>query len=224
MKQTLFLFIVFTNSLVYSQMSFDYHKQFKIILAETKNESSAFNYTKQLKKFTENDTLQTDQEVLSLLVGFTANLHYKPYADLLLANAIYKLNESGKYQDAYVACSKILAQNPFHIPVMIEMSYALTGLGKTAEAKVYQYKMFKIYKAMLYSCNNRPNQYTIFALAPKDGEYFIKYFLRKEVEKISNVINKEGDFVTIIEVKNSAKTDTYQFVLEHTQKKIHKKA
>lgn len=220
-----FIFIAYISifQLTFAQNGFDYHTQFKSILANTKDPNSDFYYTKQLQKFDANDTLQTDKEMLSLLIGYTAKPEYNPNFNQNIANEIFKLNESGSYKEAFAKASKILQKDPFNLLVLIEMSYALTSLGKLEESKNYKYRMFKIYKAMFYSCNGNSNLNPLFALHFKDGQYFIKYFIRWQLGKISSDIDTNGNFNEILEAKNDSKSVTYHFILQHAKKKIVKK-
>lgn len=207
----LFFFVLLIN-ISFAQEAFNYKKHFNLMQKESKDPNSVMFYDKQLKKYTSNDTLQTDNEMLHLLIGYTTKEEYKPYQDLLAANTLFKLNESGKFQTAKDQAEKILKKNPFHIKVMIELSYSLTNLGKLEESKVIQYRMFKIYKAMLYSCSGRPQENTIFALAPNDGQSFVKYLLREPIVKTSSGKDKEGNTVEIISALKNGKTVVYKFI------------
>ena len=212
MKKFLLLaFILLVNN-GYSQEAFNYKKQFAAMQKESKDLNSVFQYSKQLKKYISNDTLQTDNEMLHLLIGYTAQPSYSSKKDVLAANPIFKLNEAGKFQLAKEQADKILQKNPFHIKVMIEMNYSLTNLGKLKEAKEIQYRMFKIYKAMLYSCGGKPQENSIFALAPEDGQSFVKFLLRETIDKISSGKDKDGNTVDMISIKKNGKTVVYRFL------------
>jgi hypothetical protein len=220
MKNLVLLITLTICNLIFSQENFNYSKQFNKILQETKDAKSDFYYNKQLAKFNTNDTLQSNYEMLSLLIGYTANKNYKPYSDLYITDDLFKLNEAGKYQQVVEKAEKLLLKNPFQIKVLIEMGYALNGLGKTTESKNINYKMFKIYNAMLYSCDNNPAKYPAFALAPKDGQYFIKYFLRQELGTMGSGYDENKNFIDILETKKDGKTYTYKFILEHAKKEL----
>ena len=212
MKKLLLLaFIILVNS-SYSQEVFNYKKQFVAMQKESKDHNSVFFYDKQLKKYTSNDTLQTDNEMLHLLIGYTTQPSYSSKKDVLAANPIFKLNEAGKFQLAKEQAESLLQKNPFHIKAMIELNYSLTNLGKLKEAKAIQYRMFKIYKAMLYSCGSKPQENSIFALAPDDGQSFVKFLLRETIDKISTGKDKEGNMVDMISVKKNGKTVVYRFI------------
>lgn len=220
MKNFILITFISIFHLTFAQNGFDYHTQFQSVLADTKDPNSTFFYTKQLQKYEANDTLQTDKEMLNLLIGYTAKPEYNPNFNQNTANELFKLNESGKYKEAFTKASKILQKDPFNLLVLIEMSYALTSLGKLDEAKAYKFRMFKIYRAMFYSCNGNSNQYPLFALHPKDGQYFIKYFIRWQLGKISSGSDANNDFTEILEAKNDSKSVTYHFILQHAKKKI----
>lgn len=223
MKVKLICFFIFIYGFAFSQSVFDYQKQFDSIAKLSKDSNSEMFYEKQLKKYLNNDKSQTDKEMLYLMIGYSATQNYKPYSDLLAANDIFKLNESGKYQTASDKAIKILNKNPFHLKVMIEYSYALTGLGKTDEADAIKFRMFKIYKAMYFSCNGNPNKYAVFELAPNDGQNFIKYYIRWQLGKISSGKDEYGKAIDIIEAKNDKQTQIFHFSINHAKKLIHKK-
>ena len=103
MKVKLICFFIFIYGFAFSQSVFDYQKQFDSIAKLSKDSNSEMFYEKQLKKYLNNDKSQTDKEMLYLMIGYSATQNYKPYSDLLAANDIFKLNESGKYQTASVS-------------------------------------------------------------------------------------------------------------------------
>lgn len=222
MKKNVFYFLILFSNLIFSQNIFEYHKDFDKILAETKDASSVLNYDVQLKKYNSDDKEQTDNEMLALLIGHTAKATYKPYSDLSIANDLYELNEKGKYQEAVNSANKMLKSNPFHIKVLIEICYALNGLGKTEESINYNYRMFKIYKAMAYSCNGDFQKYPIFALSPKDGECFIKFYIRWQLGTVKSSKDENGDLIDVLEAKKGNESITYRFFIQHTIKNVNK--
>ncbi|MFC4816802.1 hypothetical protein [Flavobacterium sp. GCM10023249] len=124
MKLKITLFLVSISSFLYSQSpldsikQFNYKNHFELILKETKNEKSDYSYSKQLKKFI-NDEPQTNFEVLTLLIGYSDNENFTPYIDILITDKeIYDLNEDGKFNEAIAFGNKALLTNPFMIKVM----------------------------------------------------------------------------------------------------------
>src|SRR5688572_4902503 len=100
-KTIAILFILLTTALSsFSQDKFGYSRDFKLILAKTKDPNSNLYYNNLLQRFIANDSTLTRPEILSMLIGFTDKPEYKPYNILETESLIYQLNDEGKFQQA----------------------------------------------------------------------------------------------------------------------------
>lgn len=204
--------------------TFDYTKDFKTLLAETKKSGSPYYYETQLKKFNDGAE-QTDMEVLTLLIGFTDNEHYQPYKDIFVDKALYDLNEEGKYIEVIEKSDRILAANPFLIKVMMEKQYAYSKLGKQDEMDALNLKMRKIYHAMYFSSTDGGKTIgnAMFALHPKDGQYFIKYVIKSKIGTMGSGSDGKGNFIDILEALIDGKSVMMYFNVDHAARTIMKK-
>lgn len=204
--------------------TFDYNRDFKTLLAETQKSGSAYYYDTQLKKFNIGAE-QTDMEVLALLIGFTANEHYQPYRDIFVDKALYDLNEEEKYLEVIEKSDLILAINPFLIKVMKEKQYAYSKLGKQAEMDAINVKMVKIYNAMYFSSTDGGKTIgnAMFALHPKDGQYFIKYVIKSKIGTMGSGSDGKGNFIDILEAKIDGESVMMYFNVDHAARTMMKK-
>jgi len=90
-KTIILIILIATGQIAFGQSTFNYRKDFKNILAKTKDKSDNLSYEKLLKRFTVNDTTLTDYDVLALLIGYTDKPEYKPYSDITTEREIYNL-------------------------------------------------------------------------------------------------------------------------------------
>ena len=229
MKFTFILMILSTY--MYSQSSldtikqFNYKKHFEIILKESKNTDSNYSYSRQLKKYN-NDETQSNFEVLCMLIGFTDNDNFKPYLDILTVDkVIFDLNEKEKYTEAIEYGNKVIEKNPFMIKVLRELSYAYTKIGNNEMSEKYLIRTGKIYNAMFSSSSttgvniNEP----MFALGPKDGQYFIKYFMSCKLGTMGSGYDGNGYFIDILSTTVQGNPATFYFNINHATKTMMKK-
>ncbi|MFC7773060.1 DUF4919 domain-containing protein [Flavobacterium sp. GCM10027622] len=231
MKLKITLFLVSISSYLYSQSpldsikQFNYKNHFELILKETKNEKSDYSYSKQLKKFI-NDEPQTNFEVLTLLIGYSDNENFNPYIDILITDKeIYDLNEEGKFNEAIAFGNKALLTNPFMIKVMRELAYAYEKTGNSEKATKFMERTVKIYQAMFYSSSKTGVSIDspFFSLGPKDGQYFLKYYCKFELGNMGSGDDKNGYFIDILEATVENKKVNFYFNIDHVRTKTMKK-
>ena len=76
--------------------AFNYQRDFKTILEQTKDKTSDLYYQKLLIRFLNNDSSLTRAQTLALMIGFTENQQYKPYEDMGTEQAIFDLKHIRK--------------------------------------------------------------------------------------------------------------------------------
>ena len=225
MKQVLILIILTASLNSFGQeFEFDYHKDYKKVLAQTNDTSSHLTYSKLLKRFQKNDTTLTDFEVLALLIGFTDNEHYKPYSYLTTEREIYSLNGKGKYEKALSLCDSFLVNVPVSQQALIEKSYSYHKLGQPDSAQYYMWQFRRIMKAMAQSGDGLTPETAFFSLGPADGQNFIIKYLSGDIGSMGSGRDKYGNSVDILETSwkdkesGEQKNRVLYFQIEHASK------
>jgi len=219
MKKFTFLFLLIPL-LIFSQKNFEYKKDFENILKESKNKDSDLNYNKLLEKFNKTDTTLIDRQVLALLIGFTDNTYYKPYKDLEFSRNLYKLNSDKKFDEVITEGNKFIANHPFDLKALFEVSYAYYKKGNQALADSYLMKTTMIFKAMIYSGDGKSIETSMFALNPADGQDFIRKVFGAKIGKMSSGRDKNGYFIDILEMKDNEDSQMLYFIIPHATKKM----
>ncbi len=214
--------------------SFDYHKDFKAILAQTKADTSELYYDKLLGRFLLNDTSLTKAQTLALMIGFTEDPNYKPLEDMETELEIFEHNKSAEFHEAIEKGRPFLETHPLSLLVLREVSFAYNRLGKDYSknsqfdsavicqdsSKYFMDLNDKIMEAMIYSGKGRRTDNPIFSLGLADGEYFLPN-VGYEIEKKATDWNRDKDFMEIIQVvNNQAVNINYYFVIQHAKEKI----
>lgn len=219
MKKFTFLFLLIPL-LIFSQKNFEYKKDFENILKESKSKDSDLNYNKLLEKFNKTDTTLTDRQVLALLIGFTDNTYYKPYKDLEFSINLYKLNDDKKFDEVIKEGNKFIANHPFDLKALFEISYAYYKKGNQVLADSYLMKTTMIFKAMIYSGDGKSIETPMFALNPADGQDFIRKAFGAKIGKMSSGRDKNGYFIDMLEMKDNEDSQMLYFIIPHATKKM----
>lgn len=219
MKNISFLFLLLPI-LLFSQANFEYKKDFENILKESKDKNSDLNYEKLLVRFTKNDTTLTDRQVLSLLIGFTDNIYYKPYKDLEFTKSLYQLNDDKKFDEAIKEGNQFIAHHPFDLKTLFELSYAYHKKGNQSAADSYLGRAKMIFKAMIYSGDGKSIDSPMFALNPADGQDLIRKAFGAKIGKMGSGRDKNGYFIDMLEMKNGEESETLYFIIPHATKKM----
>lgn len=196
---------------------FSYTRDFPLLQKKSLDPTDRLYYPKLLQRFQANDTTLTDREVLALLVGFTNDKHYDPYADMRISGRVFRLNADGKYGEALALADSFLTTHPVDQETLIEKSYALHKLGNEAEASHCLFRFRAIMKAMDHTGDGRSAAKAIFALGPVDGQNYIYKFLGWNVGRMGSGYDKGRHFLDILDaVSEDAKdTVTYYFNIDH---------
>jgi hypothetical protein len=213
---------------------FNYKRDFKHNLDSASDRTSRLYYQKLIIKFLNNDSTLTNAEMLTLMIGFTENPHYKPLENMEKELEIFDHNNNGEFSVAISKSRKYLQTNPLSLLVLREISYAYQKNSKEFQknlvmdsALLYQdsAKYFmdlndRIMEAMIYSGKGRTPETPIFSMGIADGEYFIPN-VGFVIDKKDTEWNKNGDFVeTITAIVDKVNVRKYYFVIQHAKKKI----
>lgn len=203
------------------QDSFNYNDDFKKLLARTNDPNDNLNYDKLLKRFAVNDTTLSDFEVLSLLIGFTDNPAYKPYADIAIERKIYDINGEGEYKKALESANEFLQTHPLSVKVLFEKAYSFHKLGQEDSASFYAYKGQRIFEAMYFSGNGMTPETPTFALGPADGQDYIYKFVGEGIGTMGSGRDENDNFLDILEVtfETGEKVNLY-FIIQHATDKM----
>lgn len=216
------LILLLTNGqIAIGQTTFNYKDDFKKVLAKTKDQNDDLSYDKLLKRFTANDTTLTDYEVLALLIGFTDKPAYKPYQDLDIERAIFKLNGEGKFQEGLDSANKFLNNHPLSVKTLFEKSYAFHKLAQEDSAQYYLYQGRRIFSAMYFSGDGRTPETPSFALGPADGQDYIRKFAGAKIGIMGSGRDKSDNFLDILEAKfEGGQTIKLYFIIQHATAKM----
>jgi hypothetical protein len=208
--------LALTGMHVFGQETFNYHNDFKQILARTKDSKDELSYDKLLGRFRSNDTTLTDYEVLALLIGFTDKPQYKPYDDLTEERKVYALNDEGKYKEGLELANTFLATHPLSVKVLVEKSYAFNKLELKDSAQFYMYQAQRIFEAMYFSGSGIKKETPTFALGPADGQDYITRFLGQSIGIMGSGRDENGNFLDILEMKfDNGESGNLYFVIQH---------
>ena len=204
----------------FGQTGFDYQKDFKPILAKTKDSTTTIGYDKLLARFKANDTTMSKYEVLALMIGFTDQPDYKPYDDIDIEKDIFVLNDNGNYEDALAEADTFLSAHPLSLRVLKEKSYSLHQLKKADSAVYYMDLVHKIMLAMLFSGNGKTPESPIFALGLSDGERFIEN-AGMTVGNKGTGENKTGTYMELVDaITDEGEHKNMFFVIQHARNKV----
>ena len=199
---------------------FDYHRDFKPIFDRTKNRYDTLYYLKLLTRFQNNDSSLTRAETLALLIGYTDNQYFKPYADMMTEKEIVKLNDDGYYLDALDESKKYLQTHPLSLSTLKERSYAYYKLKKRDSARYFMSLADKIMEAMIYSGKGKSPETAFFSLGLADGDYFIPN-VGLSVSGRKTGKDKWRNFLYIIDAVSLEDVhNTYFFNIQHAKLKM----
>lgn len=203
------------------QTPFNYQIDFKNILEKTQDMDNSLFYDKLLSRFSVNDTTLTDQEVLALLIGYTAKPEYKPYSDISTERYIYKLNDEQKFKEALDEGIKFLKTHPVSVKALFEIAYSYHKLGADDSAQYYAYKGRRIFEAMFYSGDGMTPETPTFALGPADGQDYILKYVGAEIGTMGSGSDKNGNFLDILQAKfDNGQIVTLYFIIQHATDKM----
>jgi hypothetical protein len=220
MKNVLvFSIALIIGHLAFGQDNFDYDKDFKVLLALSKDSTNTLFYPSLLDRFNNNDSTLTDREVVALMIGFTDNVNYKPYKTISEEREIMRLIEVEKYEEAIAACNAFLANNPLNFSALIEKGFAYMKLSKDS-SEFHKTKFLKILDAVL-STGDGSKEKPFFVLNPGDGQVLIRYIFGGSIGMMGSGSDKNGNFLDILEMKIEGKEPvTLYFHINHATNKM----
>jgi hypothetical protein len=204
---------------LHGQEKFDYSKDFKTILAKTKDPASNLFYDKLLKRFKDDDTTLTGPEVLSLMIGFTDKPAYKPYDVIVTEQLIGQLNSEGKYKAAYDTATAFIKSYPLSFQALYQMIYSLEKLGKEDSAAYYVHLVARVILGSAYSGDGKSAETAMFVLGPKDGQSLLE-LEGFGIGTMGSGVDKSGNFLDILQgIKDGDQTNFY-FNIQHAALKM----
>lgn len=202
-----------------AQENFNYTRDFKTILAKTKDAQNDLAYEKLFKRFQANDSTLKRPEILALLIGFTDKPAYKPYDVLETERLIFKLNEENKFKQAYDTATVLLKTYPLSYQALYEKAYASDKLGFKDSASYYLDLVAKIMSAMIYTGDGRSIETAMFSLGPADGQHLLRG-VGVGIGAMGSGRDKDGNFLDMLEaVTENGKMQMY-FNIQHAVAKM----
>lgn len=199
---------------------FNYQRDFKTILEQTKDKTGDLYYQKLLIRFLNNDSSLTRAETLALMIGFTENPHYKPYDDMATEKEIFDMNDGGDYEGALDESKTYLQKHPVSLRILKERSYAYHQLRKKDSAQYFMDLVDKVMGAMIYSGKGKTQEAAIFSLGLIDGEHFIEN-VGMTVANKTTTSPKSKTLMYIVDALSDEGTHTnYYFAIQHARDKM----
>lgn len=204
----------------FTQPAFDYKRDFKPFLEQSQDRQSPLYYQKLLVRFLDRDTSLSNMEMLTLMIGYTEDSHYKPFEDMEPEKEVFDLNEEGQYDEAIIKAKMYLQTHPLSLRVNKEASYAYHQKQLQDSADYFMDLVDKLMNAMIYSGTGKKPEQPVFSLGLADGEYFIPNIGLKILDKNTDW-NANNHFMEIIKASKSGDDEImYFFVIEHAKQKI----
>lgn len=217
MKKIISLLLIILSFTSVAQEIFNYQKDFKTVLARTKDPADSLSYAKLLPRYYANDTSLTNYEVLALLIGFTANPAYKPHTDLVKEKEIHTLNLRGEYTKALIEANEFLILHPFSVKAIFAKAYAYNNLEKEDSAAFYAFRGFSIFHAMELTGDGRSSETPFFSLGAEDGQDYIRRAVQVGVGKTGNGQDRNGNALNIVEARaENGNSIRLYFIIQHT--------
>ncbi len=215
-----FIILFCTSCFAQTVAPFNYQRDFKAIMEQTKDKTSDLYYQKLLIRFLDNDSSLTRAQTLALMIGFTETPRYKPYSDMGTEQEIYDLNDNGEYEEALTESKTYLQTHPLSLRILKERSYSYHQLRKADSAKYFMDKVEKIMDAMIYSGKGKTPETAIFSLGLIDGEHFINNVGLTVAHKTTSP-SKSKTLMYIVDALSDEGTHTnYYFMLQHAKDKM----
>jgi hypothetical protein len=217
MKKIYALLLAILSFTCTAQEVFNYQKDFKTVLARTKDPADSLSYDRLFPRYYMNDTSLTNFEVLSLLIGFTDNRSYKPYTDLVKEKEIHNLNLRGEYAKALAEANEFLPTHPFSVKAIFAKAYAFNNLEREDSAAFYAFRGFSIFHAMELTGDGKSSETPFFSLGAEDGQDYIRRAVRVSVGKKGVGQNRNGNFLNVIEARaKNGNSILLYFLIQHT--------
>ena len=199
---------------------FNYQRDFKAILDQTKDKTSDLYYQKLIIRFLNNDTSLTRAQTLALMIGFTENPQYKPFKDLGKEQEIYDMNEDGDYEGALTESKSYFQTHPLSLRILKERSYSYHQLRKEDSAKYFMDLADKVINAMIYSGKGKTPETGIFSLGLIDGQHFIESVGMTAANKTTSPAKSKVLMYIVDALSDEGVHTNYYFILQHARDKM----
>lgn len=209
-KAFLFSLLIFQTGFT---QGFNYQKDFKYLIAQSKDKESPLYYDTLKLNFIENGENFTVENVIALMVGQTNSEDYNAYGDVELER---------NYQNAQKApADTIFKYAPGYTkinPISLSVNY---GLWKTYEkikdkkqAEKFR-KRFNILCEAVLKTGSGTQDNPYFVISPIDGQVIISLYWKKPILSMGSGVDKYGNFCDILEVMTDKKSEGLFFVVDH---------
>ena len=210
------IYFSFDKEVSIRNLTFNYERDFNYYLEESKRDRSKYNYSTLLTRFLNFDKSLSNNEVLALLIGFTANKNYKPYGNVDKEREIMSLIGSKEYKKSLDISEKLLKTNPLNFTALIEEGFALMKINDD-KTEFPSFSSRQVVDAILWSGDGSYNS-PYFVLSPIDGQTIIKYIFGESIGTMGSGSDENGYFLDILEMNTEKESINQYFIIEHAVK------
>lgn len=215
MKSLYTLIICIISFSVNAQATFNYKKDFKKIQIKSQKGFDDFYYEKLFKRYNRNDSTLSNQEMLALLIGYTARPEFKPYENVFKSKD-NKPADNLNVRDEINKALTINKSNPFELENILKLGYLYMTNSQEDSAKYYVFRAKKIFKAMRFSGDGKTKETPMFSLGPYDGKYFVESFLGKNVFLRGSTYDSSNQLLEIVKT-DSTEAGNFYFIIDHAR-------
>ena len=186
------------------------------IRMEVNNPQSAYYYPTLVAKYNSNDTTMTIDEYSYYYLGYTFQEDYNPYRKSEYAHQIdhlYKQNKElsvAEYENLVLFAKQTLNDDPFDLRQINILIYALKGLNRHNDAKVWQYRLDHLIDAILATGDGKTPETAWHVIYPTHEYIILNCLGMKGVEFV--FVEPYYDYIEA--EKNALKIEGFYFNVE----------
>lgn len=201
---------------VQSQEAEDVMPLIEDIEQEVNNPQSGYYYPRLVEKYNSNDTTMTDVEYYYYYLGYTYQEDYNPYRTSEYAHQIdhlYKQNKAlsvAEYENLVLFAKQTLNDDPFDLRQINILIYALKGLNRHNDAKVWQYRLDHLIDAILATGDGKTPETAWHVIYPTHEYIILNCLGMKGVEFV--FVEPYYDYIEA--EKNALKIEGFYFNVE----------
>ncbi|WP_084438809.1 DUF4919 domain-containing protein [Algoriphagus mannitolivorans] len=208
----LFLTFLFISTLSFSQ-DFKYEKDYPRLYKQSQEEGNSQSYKQLKESFLIEGEDFSNEELLALLVGQTAQKSYNAYGMVGLERSF--LGAEQFPADTIFKYGKLVSEiNPVSLALNYGLWKSYQKSKNTPMANVYENR-FNLLCETILSSGDGSKQNPYFVISPIDGTIIISKYLGKEITQMGSGEDANGYFLDILSYKTESGDQTLHFVIDH---------